>query len=1283
MKKKLTIAFSAVICLVLLTLIMPGISVSADNITTVYVDQINGRDSDSGKTKSNPKRTINGAIEAIPPDGGRIVFVSDYTLNGGFDESAHEGVITFSSVNGKSLLLSGSSVYRMNGPDVFDEVGITCSGNAVIAAQFHDLHMTERVKITNGLKYLFLVGGYEAPSSPQLSKGKDSRLIIDGGGYHYICGFTRTKGAATMYFTGTSNITVNGGIIDTVYGGTLYNHAGGSTVITVNGGEIRNVFTAGDVTRKLTGTADLILNGGSIGNLFVNNVIGDAAVDFRGTSFGSVAVVYENDTLAGEAKTSVKKATYNVLKYSQADIVKIEKAFDVAENTTSVVVGQDGVGTIEEALSLLEVSGGTIILREDYVIGADVSLPSTSKEVVITSENNAVLTFNGETVSFLSPAKFEDITIKASVPLHISADDRLSFGTGVVALGDVSVSAANVLSIGSGEYSVVRSRGDGAFISLSDGKISGLIVSGSSSAEIIGGSCEKIEASGSAIVQLFDGAVGCLSVDGATGFFINRVRIDRVAFTDSGKNGRRLVYGSDVSDETKALLNVGFDDISSMNIVYVENGGTGDGSSPGSPFGDLSKAVQSLGSDGNVVICGDYSHNYQKLASYSYAVTITGRDAFFDREGTILFNANMLIGGATAFDDLKFIVNNVGLSVYAMGYPLVIGETVESIAKNDNDEFLSISAGRNDGKAAENAVLTINGGHWNRLIGGSVNSGAVAVRGGKSDITINGGVFDGYVSLAGSGFTSAESHITVNGGTFYGGIYGLYSQTAPGYGLNHVISVTINGGTVYFQIAPSPARLTKYQGSFDVTLNGGDFSHLTDVLGCEKYPGGGKSKLTVSDTVVISEAETGEITFTNPLRAGADPWVFTCGGYYYYAATGGILHKVTNISDLSHSKGYKIFNPAPGHEYSHKMWSPEIHYFSEAEVGSENAGWYLFICCDDGSVETAEKLKAFVLKCLDGDDLLGRWGNPVTGEVNVPVKMYNKDDASVNSGDKLFGGMSVIRIEGVPYIMFISEEGRGTADFYQTINITEMDTPWIMRGKSGVICTPEYPWEKGGYGKSSTEEKWWPMVVEGSTAVYGDNGEVFIIYSGSGYWTTSYCLAQMTYLGGDPLMKSSWAKDELPFFSLSAAINGCGHASYYRDVDGNRWLCYHAYIGKDTSSGRFAFAEPYSIVNGKMVVGNGSGHPNEPETVYTISINPMPLGMKLTGFTESNVSLDPDESGESSDTLNTGETESLNTNDGIRRKNADIIVIVISISAIVAAFIAVGVAAVLFKKNKS
>ena len=196
------------------------------------------------------------------------------------------------------------------------------------------------------------------------------------------------------------------------------------------------------------------------------------------------------------------------------------------------------------------------------------------------------------------------------------------------------------------------------------------------------------------------------------------------------------------------------------------------------------------------------------------------------------------------------------------------------------------------------------------------------------------------------------------------------------------------------------------------------------------------STLNVAKSIDLDREESGTVKFTNYLRQNnADPYIFYYNGFYYYTCTGATtinLMKVANIADIKTAAPYTILESTEGKNF----WSPEIHYFSAADVGAANAGWYMFIAYDDG---TTANQRQHVVKCLDGDNLLGRWGDPVTGEVNKPRRLNFVSHPEINR-DMLCGGTSVIRIDGKPYLTYVSEEGRGTADFHQTINIIRFET---------------------------------------------------------------------------------------------------------------------------------------------------------------------------------------------------------------------------------------------------
>ncbi len=149
-------------------------------------------------------------------------------------------------------------------------------------------------------------------------------------------------------------------------------------------------------------------------------------------------------------------------------------------------------------------------------------------------------------------------------------------------------------------------------------------------------------------------------------------------------------------------------------------------------------------------------------------------------------------------------------------------------------------------------------------------------------------------------------------------------------------------------------------------------------------------------------------------------------------------------------------------------------------------------------------------------------------------------------------------------------------------------------------------------------------------------------------------------------------------------VNGCGHGSYFKDVDGNYWVCYHGYIGKDTSSGRYSHLERIYVTSDGVSIGNGSGHPAPLDTVYTINLNPMPLAEKISGFAFKEVQSpeNPFDNKDTDTNTNTGVDTGSDTQSPSTSDTPSIIVIVM---VIIAAAVVVAGAAVfsIVKKKKS
>lgn len=1224
-------------------------------VSYYYVNSETGNDENNGRSANKAVKTFTRACNLARHTGGTIVITNEYHFPSTVTEVAHDMpfVITTKDdrvdygARGAKLVFASTLRYVLKGETIFRDIEIDCTYSLVVVANFNPITFDEGVTVHTDVnaagekKGVYVIGGYQSPADTA-DATLDSHITIKSGEYYVVVGGTRQAGAGQkgVAYDNTSYITISGGKFAYVYGGPLAQQIGKNTVIAVSGGEIDRLCAGGDVTRRLNGNADITLTGGTIRYLDVNNVIGSAKVTVAGAKIESGGVRYETETLAGMAKTAhqEKKLIYDGNYYTADEIASLGATFDVVENRTNVYVKKNGSGdgtsvtaatSFANAFAIAAKSGGNVILCDSITVENFVE-PMHSAAITLKSAEGAkltlcgVYTLHGETV-------LDAVSVEAANAVLDASDGKL-----------IVTAAANVS--GKPDIAGAAALYTGAFGKVTATESLALLVNGASVDSVTGGG--KI-----VHVELADGRIGMIrSTDTKLECFdliVSGGEIDKVVLNNIGKTLTLTVYGGrigtveTVGENVHGTLTVDESNVDTSflgsaasvfhiggeRVCYLKNGGTGSGSSAETACGSIAEAYTLLKDGGVLVICGTYTldtalYGYYHTGKITVTSVYDGTD-YRTHGANLVLKANYYCGGETEFKGLHIESQKSYGGFFCDLNSVIFGEDLKCTAGGSVTTLPCIIGGTNTGVAltdaekAHGADVMIKSGTWQRVRGGSSGTG-------YSDfdirLTVDGGIFKEKLVLASAGTHIGNIDAVINGGIFFGGVYVF--DLAAGETANGNVALTLDGGEFYNQIAVATSpTVGRYAGSYTVCINDGNFAHLTALIGTEVLADSTMmSTLTAGNHVDLDVEVTGTMTFENPIRSnGADPWLFFHDGFYYYIATAGSalsLYKATNIGDLATTVGTVIYRPETGKAWSKNLWSPEIHYFDAADVGAENAGWYCFLGSDSGTDSDDGAgfggQRAYVIKCLDGENLLGRWGNPVTGEVNVPKKIEFPD--SDFNENELCGGCSVICINGQKYITFISEVGRETSgtdnvDFYQTINIAKLDLPWRISGQPRVICRSDYDWEKVG-----SEDRVHPQVVEGSTTVYGKDGSVYIIYSGSGYWTNAYQLGQMRYIGGDPLEKSSWEKKSTSIFVQSEQLNGCGHASYVTDTDGQGWICYHAYKTGDASGNRFAFVEPYTADADGVVIGNGTGKPADMDTVYTVALNSLPLGRKISGF---------------------------------------------------------------------
>lgn len=301
------------------------------------------------------------------------------------------------------------------------------------------------------------------------------------------------------------------------------------------------------------------------------------------------------------------------------------------------------------------------------------------------------------------------------------------------------------------------------------------------------------------------------------------------------------------------------------------------------------------------------------------------------------------------------------------------------------------------------------------------------------------------------------------------------------------------------------------------------------------------SPVTPTPTPTTGEDDLTKFTkdesFTNPVMPGGpDPWVTEKNGMYYYTFTQGsklVIVETKNVSELASGRRTDAWTPPGNQPYSKNVWAPELH-----EI---NGKWYFYFAADDG---TNANHRIYVLENSSATPTQGNW--VFKGRVSDPTNMWAID-------------ATVLNYKGELYMLWSGGNGGSPP---QNIYIAKMSNPWTITGEKVMISTPNYDWEKKGN-----------PINEGPQALINPDGRVFVVYSGSGYWSDGYCLGLLTLKkDGDIMNPANWSKTSQPIFSTMASSKAYapGHNGFFKSPDGKEnWIIYHARsVANDGDAGR-------------------------------------------------------------------------------------------------------------------
>ena len=271
-----------------------------------------------------------------------------------------------------------------------------------------------------------------------------------------------------------------------------------------------------------------------------------------------------------------------------------------------------------------------------------------------------------------------------------------------------------------------------------------------------------------------------------------------------------------------ALLSIG---LAALDTVYVNDGGTGDGSSAASPLGSMTAALDAVKDGGKIIISESITLDEPIFEpTHENAITVSGGQLIFNQSP----HCRWYLGGPTTFENTTVAYGEKNSSKSAMIVarynPLTLGQKVTTSVNTlilvggcQYPLYPSEQPTANDA----DTQITVNSGTVTAVIGFTRGTGSETLRG-TSHITVNGGTVKSIYGASVHGQYAGSTDITVNGGKI-GKIYTGGDSDARR--LNGNAKITVNGGSVGSLI------INNVMGRTDVYYLGGSLSAVTKQIG--------------------------------------------------------------------------------------------------------------------------------------------------------------------------------------------------------------------------------------------------------------------------------------------------------------------------------------------------------------------------------------------------------------------------------------------------------------------
>ena len=682
-------------------------------------------------------------------------------------------------------------------------------------------------------------------------------------------------------------------------------------------------------------------------------------------------------------------------------------------------------------------------------------------------------------------------------------------------------------------------------------------------------------------------------------------------------------------------------------VVYVSGTAgkdTNSGLTPAAAVATPEKAQSLLPHGGTVVISGAtaLTKAYTPDAADGAVVytSVYGGTDYRKSGARLTVGGNLSFSNDTYFDNIDLAIAKTGL-VFAGRYHnfgFGAGVTCANTTGALSFKFPVIYGGWNCptslAQASSDAsyTVTVAGGTWNGVGGGNRRqtvSHAMGNLTGDVQVYIEGGTFvrnGENVSASGANYHTGRLYMEITGGDFACAVYAF--RRIPAMPQSELDAKVKNEAQAVVRIAGGDfaGNIATYDTSNRAADAPANYANLTFVItggnfgdNVKLYNNGVLGTTLIRCTAEMEEAlrprieDLHNFLFSNDLGAadGAtetahfsgmlsdtpDPFVFAKDGMYYIAYPDGNGISVSASREIVFSRFstnlVKVFDSTKTTIANAKndYWAPEIHYFSAEEVGAEDAGWYIYVCADDG--EDAHH-RMYVLRATDPEDAQSPY--EMAGELKTGDDCWAIDGTVLKYGGRL-------------YLVWSGRPGPQNAGDQQ-IYIQEMESPTKMKGSTRtLLATPSESWERRN-----------TPLLEGPQVLILD-GTVHILYSANGSWTRRYCIGMLTLTGTNVLNANHWTKSDGPVFEMSEenAMFGTGHASLVENsLDGTHWIYYHAVPDASVPDGNYngvaifwisrrTFAQQFTTetrrVGGKTLTYPVFGEPLAASTVRDVTVH--------------------------------------------------------------------------------